>query len=99
AGTKGGARSALGGGIEAVVGGLNGGLTALDQATYLGGTAIDDAHALAIAPTTGDVYVAGVADSRNLPGTGGGAQSASGGSLDSFLARLYGTRYTLETPP
>src|SRR5262249_52300916 len=82
--------------IDAFVARLTAGLTALDQATYLGGTASDDAHALAIAPTTGDVYVAGVADSRNLPGTGGGAQSASGGSLDSFVARFDGSLTALE---
>src|SRR5262249_1487957 len=44
----------------------------------------------AIAPTTGDVYVAGFADSLDFPGTTGGAQSVhSGGDRDDgFVARL-----------
>jgi len=95
-GTQGGAQPTFGGVIDAYVAQLNAGLTALEQATYLGGTAIDDALALAVAPTTGDVYVAGVADSTNLPGTVGGAQSAKGGSLDAFVARLNGSLTALE---
>src|SRR5262245_50556084 len=38
--------------------------------------------------TTRDVYVAGLTDSTNFPGTVGGAQSASGGNTDAFVARL-----------
>src|SRR5439155_14001998 len=89
-GTSGGAQSAFGGGGEdAFVARLNPSLTALDQATYLGGSGNDLAHALAIAPTTGEVYVAGLTDFTNFPGTSGGAQSAfGGGGGDAFVARL-----------
>src|SRR5262245_36266491 len=87
-GTNGGAQPTSGGGLDAYVARLNAGLTALDQATYLGGAAGDDAQALAIAPTTGDVYVAGTTASTNFPATSGGAQSAVGGSNDAFVARL-----------
>ena len=38
--------------------------------------------------TTRDVYVAGLTDSTNFPGTVGGAQSAFGGVEDAFVARL-----------
>jgi len=58
------------------------------SATYLGGSNDDGARALAIAPTTGEVYVAGFASFTEFPGTSGGAQSASGGGADAFVARL-----------
>src|SRR5262245_54620436 len=92
-GTSGGAQSAsgnasAGGGQDAFVARLNAGLTTLGQATYLGGIARDDALGLAIAPTTGDVYVAGRTDSTNFPGTRGGAQSALAGLRAAFVARL-----------
>jgi hypothetical protein len=87
-GTRGGAQSALAGLRNAFVARLNAGLTALEQATYLGGSRTDEGGALAIAPTTGDVYVAGIADSEDFPGTTGGAQSVIGGDDDGFVARL-----------
>src|SRR5262249_25647781 len=37
------------------------------QATFLGGSDVDQAFALAIAPTTGDVYVAGLTQSIDFP--------------------------------
>src|SRR5262249_40686719 len=43
---------------------------------------------LAIAPTTGDVYLSGFTSSAVFPGTAGGAQSAPGGAQDAFVARL-----------
>src|SRR5439155_23606709 len=61
---------------------------ALEEASYRGGSIVDEASALAIAPTTGEVYVAGVTDSTDFPGTSGGAQSAFGGIGDAFVARL-----------
>src|SRR5262249_60015105 len=92
-GTSGGAQSAsgnasAGGGQDAFVARLNAGPTTLGQATYLRGIASDDALGLAIAPTTGDVYVAGRTDSTNFPGTRGGAQSALAGLRAAFVARL-----------
>src|SRR5262249_43143103 len=79
-GTNGGAQSALPGGVEGgFVARLNASLTALRQATYLGGNGGNEADALAIAPATGDVYVAGSTSAADFPGTAGGAQSANGG--------------------
>ena len=88
--TGGGAQPAYGGGLDAFVARLNSALTSLGQATYLGGGSIDSARALAIDPTTGDVYVAGVTASTDFPHTGGGAQPANGGDADAFVARLNG---------
>src|SRR5262249_18869121 len=82
------AQIALRGAANAFIARLNAGLTALHQATYLGGSDVDVGTALAIAPTTGDVYVAGVATSRDFPGTSGGAQDATGGGDDAFVAWL-----------
>src|SRR5262245_41879290 len=87
-GTAGGAQSTSGGGTDAFVARLSTDLTALHQATYLGGANADTAFDLAIAPTTGDVYVSGSTSSAVFPGTVGGAQSAPGGGQDAFVARL-----------
>lgn len=90
-GTTGGAQSAFGGFQDAFVAHLNPALTALDQATYLGGASADTAQALAIHPASGDVYVAGPTQSTNFPGTAGGAQAAhavDGTNADAFVARL-----------
>jgi len=94
-GTAGGAQPAFGGGSDAFVARLPSTLTSLTQATYLGGSGIDSATALAIHPTTGDVYVAGRADSSPFPGTAGGAQPAFGGVSDAFVARLPSTLTSL----
>src|SRR5439155_27058935 len=87
-GTTGRAQTTNGGGTDAFVARLNAALTTLTQATYLGGSDIDIVFALAIHPTSGDVYVAGQTFSTNLPGTTGGAQTTNGGGIDGFVARL-----------
>jgi len=73
---------------DAFVARLNSSLTQILQSTYLGGRYDDRALALAIHPTTGDVYVTGWTSSDNFPRTTGGAQGSRGGSLDAFVARL-----------
>src|SRR5262249_47143253 len=87
-GTVGGVQSTSGGSTDAYVARLSRDLTALHQATYLGGANTDVALDLAIAPTTGDVYLSGFTSSAVFPGTAGGAQSAPGGAQDAFVARL-----------
>ncbi|MFZ8860407.1 MAG: SBBP repeat-containing protein [Thermocrinis sp.] len=88
-GTSGGAQTGRGGLIDAFVTRLNSGLTQILQSTYLGGSNSNYAHALAIHPTTGDVYVAGETESTNFPGTSGGAQTSyGGGNKDAFVATL-----------
>jgi len=91
-GTAGGAQESYGGGWDAFIARLNKELTQILQSTYLGGLDVETAYALAIHPTTGDVYVAGETGSTNFPKTtGGGQQNNGGGSsggLDAFVARL-----------
>jgi hypothetical protein len=87
-GTSGGAQASKGGRYDAFVARLNSGLTQILQSTYLGGSGDDDAYALAIHPTTGEVYVAGDTNSTNFPNTTGGAQASFGGREDAFVARL-----------
>jgi hypothetical protein len=61
------------------------------QATYLGGSGWDEALALAVHPSTGEVYAAGFTFSTNFPNTSGGAQPNYGGGRDAFVARLSST--------
>jgi len=95
--TSGGPQGGYGGGLyDAFVARLNSSLTQILQSTYLGGSGSDRAYALAIHPTTGDVYVAGYTDSTNFPKTSGGAQgSYGGGTFDAFVARLSADLKTL----
>ncbi|MCI4458953.1 MAG: SBBP repeat-containing protein, partial [Thermocrinis sp.] len=89
--TAGGAQAILGGRYydhDAFVARLNKELTQILQSTYLGGSSFDSASALAIHPTTGEVYVAGVTSSENFPKTIGGAQANKSGDADVFVARL-----------
>ena len=58
-GTTGGAQATEAGNSDGFVALLNGALTSLIQVTYLGGTKFDEISAIAIASSTGDVYVAG----------------------------------------
>jgi hypothetical protein len=89
--------STVGTGIDAFVVMLNPELTQAIRVIILGGRYYDSATALAIHPTTGDVYVAGYTNSTNFPNTSGGAQTRCNNcsigappppSNDAFVARL-----------
>jgi hypothetical protein len=87
--TDGGAQENFGGDSDAFVVKLDSTLTNSSfQATYLGGSSDDGAYAIAIHPTTGDVYVAGKTRSFNFPNTDGGAQGSKGNYYDAFVAKL-----------
>jgi muconolactone delta-isomerase len=87
--TTGGAQRSYGGGRgDAFVAKLNKELTQVLQSTYLGGGIKDEVSAIAIHPTTGEVYVAGYTSSANFPNTSGGAQARYGENGDAFVARL-----------
>jgi hypothetical protein len=87
---------------DAFVASLSADLTTLIQATYLGGSNDDAAYALAINPTSGDVYVAGQTFSNDFFSNfmAGGAQSSSYCCFLAFVARLDQTlKNTLPNPP
>jgi hypothetical protein len=86
--TAGGAQAIKSVGSDAFVSRLNSNLTRIFQSTYLGGSGWDEALAIAIHPTTGDVYVAGRTSSTNFPGTTGSAQASNNGGFDAFVAKL-----------
>ena len=66
------------------------------QSSYLGGTESDSAHALAVHPSTGEVYVAGTASSPGIPKTSGGAQPLyGGGATEVIVARFDASLTTL----
>ena len=89
--TAGGAQPASAGTINGFVARLTSSLTAIVQATYLGGSALDLPRAIAIHPFTSDVYVAGSTSSPDFPGVGGGAQTERGSVFNAgFIARLNG---------
>ena len=87
-GVTGGVQTANAGGFDAFVSRFNASLTTLEQATYLGGTADDGAHGIAINPATGDLLVAGGTSSMDFPGSIGGAQPSASGSVNGFVALL-----------
>src|SRR5262249_32062545 len=62
-GTGPGAQPRFGGSLDAFVARLIPDLTGLQEATFLGGSGLDQALAVVIAPTTGEVYVAGITSS------------------------------------
>ena len=87
-GTAGGLQPASAGGfLDAFVGRLSSNLTTLVQATYLGGSGNDQAHALSV-DAVGNVLIAGYTSSTNFPGTAGGARPTNSGDFDVFVARL-----------
>jgi hypothetical protein len=85
---------------DAFVAELNAGLTTLTQATYLGGSGIDQANALAVGGS-GQVYVAGETQSADLLGTTGGAQAKTGGGTEDVFVARYDclTSAACPTPP
>jgi hypothetical protein len=86
--TAGGAQAIHGGEWDGFVARLSADLTQNLQSTYLGGRWNDEAHALVIHPSTGEVYVAGETRSTDFPHTACGAQASNGGGADAFVARL-----------
>ena len=77
-------------GQNAFISRLNGDLTSIVQATYLGGGA-ETGSDIALHVTTGDVYVTGQSFSMAIPNTTGGAQATSSPvTPDAYIARLNG---------
>jgi hypothetical protein len=93
--TAGGAQATNGGDRDAFVARFNSGLTVLLQSTYVGGSASDEAVAIAIHPSSGDIYVAGTTRSADFPGSASGAQPTRGGVQDAFISRFNAALTTL----
>lgn len=79
-------RSSLGGAKDAFVTALNANGNGVLFSTYLGGTDIDQATAVAV-DAAGNTYVAGDEQSLNFP-TLNPLQSGNAGAMDAFLAKL-----------
>jgi hypothetical protein len=84
----------LNGGYDAFVAKLNAAGTALEYASYLGGSSFEIASALRI-DGAGAAYVMGVTSSNNFPTSAGAPQPAFGGAEDVFVAKLNATGATL----
>jgi hypothetical protein len=79
-------QSNYGGNNDAYVIKVNPQGTAITYATYLGGSESDTARAVAV-DSTGNIYLAGSTASSNFP-TQNALQTASGGRVDVFVAKL-----------
>ncbi len=77
-----------GGTSDAVVAKLAPDLTALQWASYLGGSGADAAYSLQLEAGTGDVYVTGGTLSPNFPVTSNAYQTSRPGGVDGFVARI-----------
>ena len=70
---------------------MNADLTSILQSTYYPGSRVEVLTAIALHPTTGDVYAVGGGDPAGLPGTAGGAQplpSQDGIYSESFVVQF-----------
>lgn len=76
----------LGGGTDAFLAKLAPDGTALAYGTYLGGSADDQAHDVAVGPD-GSAYLTGDTASANFPATAGAAQDEQPGPVAAFVAR------------
>jgi len=89
--TAGALRGSFGGEVDAFVTKLRPDLTELVYSTYLGGTSIDQANAIAV-DAAGFAYVAGFTGSANYPVTAGAFQSTFHGTAgldrDACLSKL-----------
>ena len=72
---------------EAFVAKLDSNLGKILNATFLGGSSIDDAHAIAL-DSKGNVYVAGSTFSSDFPGVGAGSADSTNFSGEAFVAKL-----------
>jgi hypothetical protein len=82
------------GGDDAILAKLNVAGNALVYSTYLGGSMLDNASAIAVDPA-GEAYVAGFTSSTNFPTTPGALQNANAGGEDGFVFKLATTALSL----
>jgi hypothetical protein len=87
--TAGPLQAALNGLSDAFVTKLNATGSAVVYSTYLGGSGVDGALALAV-DSAGNAYITGLTDSTDFP-TRNPIQAATGGSFDAFVTKLNAT--------
>lgn len=87
-----GAQTSNGGGTDAFVARYSSALNNLVRATYYGGGGGDQANAIAILPSSGDIYIAGTTSSASGLLNISGALS---GPTDAFIARFDGALTTV----
>jgi len=75
-------------GYDAFVSRIDATLATILQSTFQGGNGDDRGFPIAFHSVNGDVYIAGITSSSNLPLTGGGAQPAPVSSDDAFVSRF-----------
>ena len=88
-----GSQAARGGGDDGFLARLDPKLTHFIQTTYLGGSGDDIPAAIAIQPQGGQVLVAGMTTSPDLPGAAGGSQPGYAGGDDFFGGDGFVTRF------
>lgn len=82
------AQPAPGGSRDGFIAKLNANGSAILYATYVGGTAIDEANGIAV-DAGGNAYVCGSTNSPSLPkATPGAMQPANAGNFDAFVAKI-----------
>lgn len=84
--TFGGFQSTTGGGDDAFVARLNASGSALDYASYLGGSGTDEAWSIAV-DIAGNAYLGGKTDSPNFPNPGA-LQPYKGAGTDAFVTKV-----------
>ncbi|MEQ1759726.1 MAG: MBG domain-containing protein [Vicinamibacterales bacterium] len=85
--TAGAADPSFNGSDEAVVAKLNATGSALEYATYLGGSGSDVGQAIAV-DADGNVFVTGRTASANFPATPGAIDSSANGGFDAFAVKI-----------
>ncbi len=83
----GSADSTFAGDFEGFVAKLNSDLSSILAATFLGGSAGDEARALTL-DSTGNVFVAGVTSSSDFPGVGPGSADSTFAGGEGFVVKL-----------
>jgi gliding motility-associated-like protein len=87
-GTSGKAQASNGGSSDGVIAKLNANLSALEWATYYGGSQADASYSMQI-DGNNNIFICGGTTSSNLPSTTGGFKPTfSGGVADGFVAKL-----------
>ncbi|MBI4489344.1 MAG: SBBP repeat-containing protein, partial [Deltaproteobacteria bacterium] len=85
--TAGAFQTAFGGFMDAFVAKLNAAGNALVYSTYLGGSGLEVGNDIAV-DSSGNAYLSGFAISTDFPTTAGAFQTAFGGFIDAFVAKL-----------